>query len=392
MYNRPYKKKQRPNSSNKPKAKKQVKVDVNQYINTGTEQVVSAPPYQNALSFDDMGLSPNLLAQIRHKGYQKPSEIQDKAILPIVQGRDLIGIAGTGTGKTAAFLIPLIQQMIADKRENHALIIAPTRELANQINEEFHSLTKGMGLLSTVLIGGASVSQGLKNLRRKNHIIIGTPGRLQDMHAQRALDYSKFKVLVLDEFDRMLDMGFSREIQKINREMRGKEQSLLFSATLDPTQKSLIAEMTSNPLTVQSSTSTHKSSAIDQQVVYTEGKDKFDVLKDILKQPISTKTILFCETKRHADKLVKKLKGEAYTADAIHGNKSQNRRELTLSMFKNGKINILVATDVVARGIDISDVELVINYQPPRSYADYVHRIGRTGRAGKMGRAITLID
>ncbi len=391
MYNTSYKRNQRPKKQFTNKSKKTT-IDVSQYINTGQQESKPAEPYKNKLAFSDMPLHQNLQAIITQKGYQKPSEIQDKSITPILQGKDIVGIAGTGTGKTAAFLIPLIQQLITHRRENHALIIAPTRELANQINDEFKTLTKGLNLFSAVLIGGASVSQALKSLRRKNHVIIGTPGRLQDMHAQRALEYSRFKVLVLDEFDRMLDMGFSREVQKINREMRNKEQSLLFSATLDPAQKNLISEMTNNPLTVKSATSTHRSSAIDQQVVYTEGQDKFVVLKNILKQPVDAKTILFCETKRHADKLLKKLIRESYTADAIHGNKSQNRREKTLNSFKKGQIKILIATDVVARGIDISDVELVINYQPPRSYADYVHRIGRTGRAGKMGRAITLID
>jgi len=378
----------------KPSARntKKAAIDVNQYINTGSQQTADTIPYQNQNDFANMPLHDKLLQLIAQKGYKKPSEIQDKAILPILEGKDLVGIAGTGTGKTAAFLIPIIQKLITQAPQNQVLIIAPTRELATQINEEFRSLTKGLNLFSVVLIGGVSVRESLKNLRRKSHVIIATPGRLQDMNSQGAIDYRQFKVLVLDEFDRMLDMGFSREVQKINRAMSSKEQSLLFSATLDPTQKKLIQEMTQNPLTIQSETSTHRSTAIDQQVVYTQGKDKFVVLKDLLNKPVESKTILFCETKRHADKLVKKLKGEAFTADAIHGNKSQNRRELTLKMFKNGKIKILVATDVVARGIDISDVELVINYQPPRSYADYVHRIGRTGRAGKIGRAITLID
>ncbi|MAE87880.1 MAG: RNA helicase [Flammeovirgaceae bacterium] len=380
--------------TNKPVNKRSIKntVDVNQFINTGNQETSIAPAYANNYAFGDMPLHHQLQSLILIKGYQKPSEIQDKSIIPILEGRDIVGIAGTGTGKTAAFLIPLIQQLLTDKLDNHALIITPTRELATQINEEFNSLVQGLDLHSTVLIGGTSVIQTLKTLKRKNHVVIGTPGRLQDMYAQRALDYSQFKVLVLDEFDRMLDMGFSREVQKINHEMKGKEQTLLFSATLDPAQDKLVREITNNPLVVKSTFSTHRSSAIDQQVVYTEGKDKFQILKGILNQPVDAKTILFCETKRHANKLLKKLINDSYSADAIHGNKSQNRREQTLSSFKSGKINILIATDVIARGIDISDVELVINYQTPKNYADYVHRIGRTGRAGKMGRAITLID
>ena len=367
-------------------------IDVNQYIHTSEQSPETATVYQNKYTFTEFPLHQKLQALIAQKGYSRPSEIQDKSIIPILQGEDIIGIAGTGTGKTAAFLIPLIQQLLENKRHNHALIIAPTRELATQINEEFASLSKGLGLYSTVLIGGTSVFQTLNTLKRTNHVIIGTPGRLQDMNAQGVIDYSQFKVLVLDEFDRMLDMGFSREVQKINNQMTSKEQSLLFSATLDPAQEHLIREITNKPIVVKSATSTHRSSSIDQQVVYTEGKDKFQVLKSILNQPIDAKTILFCETKRHANQLLKKLINDSYAADAIHGNKSQNRRDQTLSSFKTGKINILIATDVIARGIDISDVELVINYQTPRNYADYVHRIGRTGRAGKTGRAITLID
>ena len=367
-------------------------VDVSKYIHTSDEAPKNAVVYQNNYAFSDLPLDHKLQELITKKGYSKPSEIQDKSILPIIEGKDIVGIAGTGTGKTAAFLIPLIQQLITNKCHNHALIIAPSRELATQINEEFTSLVKGLDLYSTVLIGGTSVLQTLNPLKRKNHVIIGTPGRLQDMYAQGALDYSAFKVLVLDEFDRMLDMGFSREVQKIDRAMKAKEQTLLFSATLDPAQDNLIREITNNPLVVKSTATTHRSAAIDQQVVYTEGKDKFQILKGILNQPVDAKTILFCETKRHANQLLKKLINDSYAADAIHGNKSQNRREQTLSSFKAGKINILIATDVIARGIDISDVELVINYQTPRNYADYVHRIGRTGRAGKTGRAITLID
>lgn len=387
-YNRKKRVKRPKNHSRK---SKQPSIDVSQYINEG--QVMEAPkPYENQYVFEDFPLSASLLKLIGRKGYQKPSEIQDKAIHPILSGRDVIGIAGTGTGKTAAFLIPIVQRLIQSQEENFALIIAPTRELANQINDEFRSLTKGLGLFSSCLIGGSSVHQSIKSLKKKNHIIIGTPGRLQDMANQSALDYSKFKVLVLDEFDRMLDMGFSKEVQKINRAMLNKEQTLLFSATLDPSQQRLMNEMTAEPIHVKSERSTQQSNAIDQKVIRTKGQDKFGVVKSILSQPAGTKTILFCETKRHADRMAKKLNGEEFSADAIHGNKSQRQRELALKRFKKGQINILVATDVVARGIDVADVELVINYQVPKNYSDYVHRIGRTGRAGKMGRAITLID
>ena len=380
-------KKRAPNRRKSTKAS----IDISKYINEGGE--VSTPkPYKNVFSFEDFGLSKELLSRIERKGYKHPSEIQDKSIISILEGSDLIGIAGTGTGKTAAFLIPIIQQLILRKTEDYALIIAPTRELATQINDEFRSLTKGLQLFSTCLIGGSSVSESVKNLKRKNHLIIGTPGRLQDMAKQKALDYRKFQLLVLDEFDRMLDMGFSKEIQQINGKMARKEQTLLFSATLEPSQKDLVEEVTNQPVQVRSEHTTASTQAIDQKVMRTNGQDKFSMVKNILSEPVGTKTILFCETKRHTEKMLKMLKGEDFRADAIHGDKSQRAREVALRKFKRGQINILVATDVVARGIDVSDVELVINYQAPRNYTDYVHRIGRTGRAGKTGRAITLID
>ena len=371
--------------------KSQTSLDFSKYINEGTE-ATEPTPYTNSFLFSDFGLAPSLRKLIEDKGYRTPSEIQDKSIIPIMEGSDLVGIAGTGTGKTAAFLIPIIQQLIEKDQANHALIITPTRELANQINDEFRSLTKGLNLFSTCLIGGSSVSEGLKSLKRKNHLIVGTPGRLQDMAKQGALHDGAFKVLVLDEFDRMLDMGFSKEILHINSEMVKKEQTLLFSATLDPSQKRLVEEITTKAVRVQSAHTTQGGKSIHQQVIRSNGQDKFTLVKNILSDPISTKTILFCETKRHTEKMLKMLTKEQFKADAIHGNKSQRSREIALSRFRKGQINILVATDVVARGIDVSDVELVINYQPPRNYADYVHRIGRTGRAGKKGRAITLID
>lgn len=367
------------------------KVDVSKYTNKGVP-ATEPPAYQNQYSFDDFPIDAKLRKLIHEKGYKTPSEIQDKAIMPALNGKDIIGIAGTGTGKTAAFLIPVIQQLLENGEDNYALILAPTRELANQIQDEFKSLTRGLNLFSSCLIGGTSVSQCLKSLRRKNHVIIATPGRLQDMANQGAINYRDFSVLILDEFDRMLDMGFAKEVQRVNRAMTNKEQTLLLSATLDKSQQRLIDEVTDRALMVQSERSTHRSNAINQEVIRTEGKDKFALLKDLLDQPEQDKTILFCETKRHADRMVKKLTKSDFKAGAIHGDKSQNQRERTLNQFKQGQINILVATDVVARGIDISDVEMVINYKEPKNYADYVHRIGRTGRAGKMGRAVTFID
>ncbi len=367
------------------------KVDISRFTNKSTtdnEQKV----YENNHAFEDFELSSKLVEKIQKKGFKKPSEIQDKAIPPALEGKDIVGIAGTGTGKTSAFLIPVIQQLLEHKQENYAIIITPTRELATQINDEFLSFARGLNIFSSCLIGGSSVGENIKALKRKNHLIIGTPGRIQDMLKRKALKLSSFQVLVLDEFDRMLDMGFSKEIQQINSEMKVKDQTLLFSATLDPTQESLIKEMTSRPVHLKAQQATQNTNAIDQEVRHVKGQDKIQLVKSLIDQETKTKTILFSETKRKADQISELLKKSGIASDAIHGDKSQRAREVALRKFKRGQVYVLVATDVVARGIDVKDVELVINYEAPRNYTDYVHRIGRTGRAGKTGRAITLID
>ena len=367
------------------------RVDISRFTNEGGTS--KAPKeYINEFSFDDFELDAPLLGKIKEKGFTKPSEIQDKSILPALEGKDIVGIAGTGTGKTSAFLVPVIQQILESGFENYALIIAPTRELASQINEEFLSLSRGLKIFSTCIIGGTSIGENIKSLKRKNHVIIGTPGRLQDMAKRRAMTFDKFHVLVLDEFDRMLDMGFSKEIQFINKEMKSKDQTLLFSATLDKTQEALIAEMTNNPIHVKAEQSTQDTNAITQEVKHVKGQDKIQMVKSVIEENPQTKTILFSETKRKADQISILLKQSGITSDSIHGDKSQRAREVALRKFKNGHVQVLVATDVVARGIDVKDVELVINYETPRNYTDYVHRIGRTGRAGKTGRAVTFID
>ena len=367
------------------------KVDVSRFTNKGAVNN-ERKAYVNQHTFDDFELDSQLVFKIKDKGFKNPSEIQDKAILPALEGKDIVGIAGTGTGKTSAFLIPIIQHMMEHKQDNYALIIAPTRELATQINDEFLSLARGLNIFSTCLIGGSSVGENIKALRRKNHFIIGTPGRIQDMMKRKILKLNDFNVLVLDEFDRMLDMGFSKEIQEINRQMVSKDQTMLFSATLDPTQKKLVEEMTNDPVHVKAEQATQDTNAIEQEVRHVKGQDKIQMVKGLIDGELKTRTILFSETKRKADKISQLLCKAGIAADAIHGDKSQRAREIALRKFKRGQVHVLVATDVVARGIDVKDVELVINYEAPRNYTDYVHRIGRTGRAGKTGRAVTLID
>ncbi len=378
--------------SGKPSRRRQQrnqKVDISKFTNQGAMNNTQKE-YKCENSFLDFELNPKLMAKIKERGFKRPSEIQDKSILPALEGKDIVGIAGTGTGKTSAFLIPVIQHMLENKQDNYGLILAPTRELATQINYEFLSLARGLGIFSTCLIGGSSIGDNLKALKRKNHFIIGTPGRVQDMIKRKALNVADFNVLILDEFDRMLDMGFSKEIEHINKQMKSKDQTLLFSATLDPTQKDLVAKMTDRPVHVKAEQATQDTSAINQKVVHVKGQDKIKLVEGLLEE--KTKTILFSETKRKTEHLSELLKKSGIASDAIHGDKSQRAREIALRKFKKGQVSVLVATDVVARGIDVKDVELVINYEAPRNYTDYVHRIGRTGRAGKTGRAITLID
>ena len=381
--------KKRNKSRNTPKVQAP---DWSKYINPGGEKPkvkVYTPEHQ----FTDFFLNQDLCRQIKNKGYTMPTEIQDKSIPVILDGHNLIGFAGTGTGKTAAFLIPIIQMLLEEKRDRQALVIAPTRELANQINDEFRSLTKGMGIFSTCLIGGTSVGESIRSLRKTNHLVIGTPGRLMDMHRQGFLPFDDFSVLVLDEFDRMLDMGFKQEMQTINEKMLDKEQTLLFSATADKSQKELIQEMVEGQaVEVRAAMDVQKTDVIKQEVLHVKGQDKFQLMLELLNTTTEEKVILFCETKRKAEKITQQLLGSQVKADAIHGDKSQRAREVALRKFRRGQVNVLVATDVVARGIDVNDVSLVINYEAPRNYNDYVHRIGRTGRAGKSGRAVTMID
>ena len=366
--------------------------DLSMYVHTPGEDKNAAPAYEPTHGFEDFHVDQELLHRIQNKGFKAPSEIQDKAIPVLLQGDDLIGVAGTGTGKTAAFLIPIIDRLLEEPEDQNVLIIAPTRELASQINEELRSLVKGLGIFSTCLIGGLSVRDSIQSLKRTNHIVIGTPGRLMDMHDRGLLDFGNFETLVLDEFDRMLDMGFSDEMREINKKMVNKEQTMLFSATVDNSQRRLMDEIAGGAKEVRAAVNTQKTDAIHQDVLHVKGQNKFELMHGLIAENPADKVILFCETKRGADDMMKRLKGEKVKADVIHGDKTQRARETALRKFKKGNVTVLVATDVVARGIDVSDVSLVINYEAPRNYTDYVHRIGRTGRAGKSGKAITMID
>lgn len=344
---------------------------------------------------DALPVDPRLIDLLQKKGFERPSEIQDRTLEHLLKGKNLLGIAQTGTGKTAAFLVPIIDQLlqIKNRSQSYALIIVPTRELATQVSEEFKSMTKGLGLFSACFIGGTNINRDVQALRRQSHVVIGTPGRLLDLQNRRVLDFRQFHTLVLDEFDRMLDMGFRKDMDRIINMMHSRRQTMLFSATLDHSQQSIIDEILEDPITVKVSTGQTSGDNIDQSVIrLSEGQDKYSILLDILLQDECTKVLLFEETKHKVSRLSMKLNKSGIKSDQIQGNKSQNARERALKAFRDGKIKVLVATDVAARGIDVSDVTHVINYQLPMTYDSYIHRIGRTGRAGQVGKAITFVD
>ncbi len=342
--------------------------------------------------FSELPLSARLQDLLRKKGYTHPTPIQVETIKPLLEGRDIMGIAQTGTGKTAAFLLPLIERMTAGQSLK-TLVLVPTRELALQVHEEFRSLTEGMRFDAACFIGGTNLERDLGTLRRPMNLIVGTPGRLLDLANRGALKLGSFNVLILDEFDRMLDMGFAPDVNRITKMMTGRKQTLLFSATVDKTQKKLIDGLLHNPVEVKVSTGEATGDHIEQQSVRIGAdQNKFKVLVDMLSRPDFDKVLLFAETKRGVSRLTVMLKKAGVQVEQIHGDKSQNSRQNALEKFKSGKIQVLVATDVAARGIDVSDVTHVINYQVPRTYDSYVHRIGRTGRAGKAGKAYTFVD
>lgn len=353
---------------------------------------ITTEPYVSDRNFEQLNLHKDLSKNIASKGYHSPSEIQDKCIDVLKKGENLVGIAATGTGKTGAFLIPIVQMMLTGKNVS-GLVVVPTRELAQQVQAEFKSLTKDTGLMSACFIGGTSVGKDMSLARKKMDLIVGTPGRLNDLIERKALKIDNMPVLVLDEFDRMLDMGFVKEIQKLVVDMKSRKQTMLFSATLDSSQEKLIKQITGTAMRVNVSSGTKSSDNVDQSIIRVKNNEnKFDVLFDLVKEPSFEKVLLFVETKRGVDKLSKQLKSSGIKSDVIHGDKSQSYRSRAIELFKSGRTKILVATDVAARGIDIKGITHVINYQLPQTMDSYIHRIGRTGRAAATGVAYTFVN
>ncbi len=353
--------------------------------------IVIGEEYVPMHTFAEFEVNDLIKANVIAKGYVTPTPIQDQTIPVALEGYDVIGIANTGTGKTAAFGLPILHQLMtfADSR---ALIVAPTRELAQQIEQEMRSIGKGSGVTGAILIGGSPMGPQLRDLRNKPRIVVGTPGRIKDHQGQGTLDLSHFNIVVLDEVDRMLDMGFVDAVREILNSLSADRQSLFFSATLDTRVKSLIQSFAKDPVTISLKVSETADNIHQDVVKYAGNMEKVEKLHDILNNPDVSKVIVFDETQRSVERLSNELVARGFDADAIHGGKSQGQRQRALDKFKQNKIKILVATDVAARGIDVKDISHVINYTQPQSYEDYVHRIGRAGRAGNTGYALTFVS
>lgn len=347
------------------------------------------------ITFKELNISEPILKALISKGYEKPTPIQAQAIPVALQERDLLGIAQTGTGKTAAFAIPTIQllnqtEINKQRREIKALILTPTRELAIQIEECFTEYTKYTNLKHTVIFGGVNQKPQVDILRRGVDILIATPGRLLDLIAQKHISLKHVKHFILDEADRMLDMGFIHDIKRILPMLPKQKQTLFFSATMPTQIATLSKSILRNPVKVEVTPVSSAVDIIEQRLYFVEKKQKSDLLMTILKKEQNKSVLVFSRTKHGADKIARVLNKKGIGCEAIHGNKTQGARQRALTNFKSGKTRVIIATDIAARGIDIADLELVINYDLPDVAETYVHRIGRTGRAGKSGTALTF--
>ncbi|MEI6533324.1 MAG: DEAD/DEAH box helicase [Candidatus Roizmanbacteria bacterium] len=351
--------------------------------------VVQESNHISDVKFTEFQLEPQLQKNIAQNKFENATAIQAKTILPILEGKDVIGIANTGTGKTAAFLIPLLNRAFQNRRER-VLIVVPTRELASQIRDEMRSLANSMQIYPTLCIGGSFLRNQVYELQRNPQFVIGTPGRLKDLIERKVLNLSGFTAIVLDEVDRMLDMGFVHDIKYLISLFPQKRQSLFFSATLSSDIRNIISSFTKEAVMV--SVKTQETTAnVDQDVIRVNGAEKFVVLEELLKKEDFKKVLIFGRTKMGVEKLSRTLYQRGFKVASIHGDKPQSGRNQAIRLFKEDVVQILVATDVASRGIDIPDITHVINYDQPATYDDYVHRIGRTGRANKKGIALTFV-
>jgi ATP-dependent RNA helicase RhlE len=364
--------------------------DPSMLIRKAVRDVAPKPTYAVENKFIDFDISDQLKHNIVARGYEDPTPIQDQIIPYILEGRDVVGLANTGTGKTAAFLIPLLDNIYQRKSEK-VLIMAPTRELAVQIESELKLFSRSMRINSSLCIGGASMNRQIDALRRNPEFVIGTPGRLIDLEKRRFINFNSFSTIVLDEVDQMFDMGFVNDMKYVIAKLPENRHSLFFSATLPSKLNEVVNNFLSDPIQVQ--VETQKASVnVDQDVIKVNGQSKVDLLHDLLNKDGFDRVLVFGRTKRGLDKLDRILYKRGFRVAAIHGNKSQGQRQRALKQFKGNAIQILLATDIASRGLDIDDVTHVINYDLPQTKEDYIHRIGRTGRANKTGVALSFVD
>ncbi|WP_312122736.1 ATP-dependent RNA helicase RhlE, partial [Pantoea vagans] len=349
------------------------------------------------MSFDSLGLSADILRAVAEQGYSEPTPIQRQAIPVVLAGRDLLASAQTGTGKTAGFTLPLLQKLSATatpvrgRRPVRALILTPTRELAAQVGENVSDYSKYLSLRSLVVFGGVSINPQMVKLRGGVDVLVATPGRLLDLAQQNAVDLSQVEILVLDEADRMLDMGFIHDIRRVLARLPAKRQNLLFSATFSDEIKGLAEKLLTNPEMIEVARRNTASEQVAQQVHFVDKKRKRELLSQLIGEGNWQQVLVFTRTKHGANHLAEQLGKDGITAAAIHGNKSQGARTRALADFKSGGIRVLVATDIAARGLDIEELPHVVNYELPNVAEDYVHRIGRTGRAAATGVALSLV-
>jgi ATP-dependent RNA helicase RhlE len=383
----PYARPGRPARAKKPKHGQYI--DPSKFVKVA--KPVTVEEYVPKNTFADFQVDARLHDNISKKGYVNPTPIQDQTIELGLAGNDVIGIANTGTGKTAAFAVPIMHQLMSNPA-NKALIVAPTRELAQQIEDECRQIGKGGGFTGALLIGGSAYGPQLKDLRAKPRIVIGTPGRIKDHIDQGTLDLSSFNIVVLDEVDRMLDMGFVADVKLLLSQLAENRQSFYFSATMDRRVSDLINNFSPEAVTVSVKQGDTSDNVHQDVIPFTDKTNKMEALHSLLIEPVVAKTIIFESTQRNVERLQKDLSDRGFEVEAIHGGKTQGQRQRALDKFKKNQSKILIATDVAARGIDVADVTHVINYGMPQTYEDYTHRIGRAGRAGRIGYALTFVE
>lgn len=369
------------------RGKKQQSFDIRMFINKAAP--VEEEKFVPQNYFEDFKIDTAIKNNLKRKGYTIPTPIQDGVIPHILAKRDVVGLANTGTGKTAAFLLPLLHGLYAEGA-GQVLVLTPTRELALQIEEEFKTFSKGMRMFSVVCVGGAPINPQIRQLRQHNHVIIGTPGRVMDLMKRGFLKLGGVETVVLDEADRMLDMGFVNDMRFILEKVPKERHTLCFSATMSKEIEAIIGDFLTDPVRVSVKTQ-DTSKNIDQDIVKIAGRDKTEILIEHLQHEDFKRVIVFGRTKHGVEKLSQTLNKAGLKTESIHGNKSHGQRQRALRNFKEGKVTALIATDVAARGLDISGVSHVINYDLPETYDDYVHRIGRTGRGEKKGKALTFV-